>query len=357
MDAVALRSQFPVLERLAYLNAGTAGPVPQAALEAGVAAWEDGARNGRSGSYYEQLASARARLRAAYAALLGAAAEDVALTTSTSEGIVRVVERLELGPGDEVLTAPDEHPGLLGPLLTLRERRGIVVRTAPLARLAEAVDAKTRLVACSHVSWVSGALMPGQLAGCEVPLLLDGAQGLGAVPVDLEALGCDFYAGSGQKWLCGPIGIGALWVSPGRRERLAPLGAAYVNLERPGAGLSAAPWPDARRHDAAAIGLEAVAGAVAAHDVLAAFGWPQLQARAADLAARLAAALGERGHVVAERGTTTLVSWKSADPQAENARLAEAGVIVREIPGTGLLRAAVGAWNDTGDLDRLLAAL
>ena len=137
--------------------------------------------------------------------------------------------------------APDEHPGLLGPLLTLRERRGVQVRAVPFAELAEAVGPRTRLVACSHVSWVTGALAPAELAALpeDVPVLFDGAQGAGAVPVDVEALGCAFYAGAGQKWLCGPVGTGMLWVAPAWRDRLAALGATYLNLDEPGAGLDA----------------------------------------------------------------------------------------------------------------------
>src|SRR5262249_25529637 len=158
---------------------------------------------------------------------LGAEPADVALTSCTSEGIVRVLAGLDLKAGDEVLTAPDEHPGLLGPLGTLRMRRGVEVRTVPFADLADAVGARTRLGACSHASGVTGAVRPAGLAelGPDVPVLLDGAQGVGAVPIDIHALGCAFYAGSGQKWLCGPIGTGMLWIDPERREQVAPVGA------------------------------------------------------------------------------------------------------------------------------------
>ena len=119
-----------------------------------------GAALGRAKEYVETLLELRDRQRAAYAGVLGADVADVALTTCTSDGVVRVLAGLELGPGDEVLTAPDEHPGLLGPLTTLRDRRGVDVRAVPFADLADAVGPRTKLVACSHVSWITGALRP-----------------------------------------------------------------------------------------------------------------------------------------------------------------------------------------------------
>src|SRR5919201_3296742 len=216
MDAAALRAEFPVLVDRAYLNAGTCGPLPHAAVHATLEVLDQAGSEGRAREYMETLLALRDRQRTAYAAALGAEPADVALTTCTSDGVVRVLAGLELGPGDEVLTAPDEHPGLLGPLASLRARRGVEVRAVAFADLADAVGPRTRLVACSHVSWVTGAVRPEGLAALDgdVPVLLDGAQGAGAVPTDVEALGCAFYAGAGPKCLCGPVGTGMLWVHP-----------------------------------------------------------------------------------------------------------------------------------------------
>src|SRR4051794_34125961 len=195
----------------------------------------------------ESTFAMRDRQRAAYAARLGADPGDVALTTCTSEGIVRVLAGLDLAPGDEVLTATDEHPGLLGPLGTLRTRRGVEIRAAPFADLADAVGPRTRLVACSHVSWVTGAVRPAGLAalGPHVPVLLDGAQGVGAVAIDVAELGCAFYAGSGQKWLCGPVGSGMLWIAPEwrRGEAAGRAGPPRLPAPRPGGGPAGAPRP------------------------------------------------------------------------------------------------------------------
>jgi L-cysteine/cystine lyase len=357
MNAAALRAEFPVLADRAYLNAGTCGPLPHAAVQATLEVLDRAASEGRAREYMETLLALRDRLRDGYAAALGAETTDIALTTCTSDGVVRVLAGLDLGPGDEVLTAPDEHPGLLGPLASLRARRGIEVRAVAFGDLADAVRPRTKLVACSHVSWVTGAVRPAGLADLDIPVLLDGAQGVGAVPVDVRALGCAFYAGSGQKWLCGPVGTGMLWVAPEWRERLAPLGTTYINLADASAGLDAVPQPDARRHDAASISAEVLAGAVAAHDVLAAGGWDAIHTRAASLAATLAERLTATGRIVAPRGSTTLVSWEEDEPEAARDRLASEGIIVRFLPGTQYVRASVGAWNDEGDLERLLAAL
>jgi selenocysteine lyase/cysteine desulfurase len=357
VDAAALRAEFPVLSDLAYLNAGTFGPLPHGAVRAALDVLDRAAAQGRTRPYYEMRLELGERQRAAYAALLGAEAVDVGLTTSTSDGVVRVVSGLDLGPGDEVLTAPDEHPGLLGPLGALRARRGVEIRTAPFAELAEAIGPRTRLVACSHVSWVTGALRPAGLAEVDVPVLLDGAQGVGAIEVDVRALGCSFYAGSGQKWMCGPLGSGMLWVDPDWRDRVAPVSTTYVNLAEPNAALASPPQPDARRYDSPALAPETIASALAAHDLLAEHGWAEVHARAADLAAELADRLAQAGRTVAPRGRTTLVSWEDPEPEATRARLADAGVIIRDLPGTPYVRASVGAWNDHEDLERLLAAL
>jgi L-cysteine/cystine lyase len=345
------------LARLAYLNAGTDGPLAAKATGAGARELEREAEEGRSRAHFERRRELGEELRAAYAKALACESENVAITTSTSEGIAQTISGLELGPGDEILTSDEEHPGLLGSLAAARELRRVTIRQAPLESLADAVGRRTRLVACSHVGWMSGRLAPAELAELEVPVLLDGAQGVGAIGVDVGALGCDAYAGAGQKWLCGPDGTGMLYVSPDLRERLAIARRGFPNLADPDAGLDASLHPDARCLDSFALSAETLACAVAAIRVLESTGWPAVHARGSSLAARLAVLLAERGREPAPRGDTTLVSFPSPDPPAEQALLAERGIIVRYIPGRPWLRASVGAWNDEEDLDRLLGAL
>jgi L-cysteine/cystine lyase len=346
-----------VLSRLAYLNAGTDGPLAAKAAAAGAGELEREAEEGRFRAHFERRRELAEELRAAYANALACDSADLAITTSTSEGIAQTISGLELGPGDEILTSDEEHPGLLGALAAARDLRRVTIREVPLPTLADAVGRRTRLVACSHVGWMSGCLAPTELAEVEVPVLLDGAPGVGAIGVDVGALGCDAYAGAGQKWLCGPDGTGMLYVSPDLRGGLAISRRGFLNLADPDAGLEAGLHPDARCLDSFALSAETLACALAAIRVLESAGWRAVHARASSLAARLAGLLAERGREPAPRGDSTLVSFPSPDPPAEQTRLAKRGIVVRYIPGRPWLRASVGAWNDEEDLDRLLGAL
>jgi L-cysteine/cystine lyase len=352
---VDLRAEFPVLGRIAYLNAGTNGPVPRRALEAAVESLRLQAERGRGDvPFFEALGERAVALRARVAGLLGCDPSEVALTGSTTDGVNAALAALGLRPGDEVLTSDEEHPGVLAPLAAARERAGIRVRTAPFAELPGEVRPGTRLVACSHVSWVSGRVMDTQaLAG--TPLLLDGAQGLGAVPVDVRALGCDFYAASGQKWLCGPNGVGYLYV---RSERAAELPApwpGYHVLADSARALELPLHPDARRLDTGWPAPHQVDFARSALDVLEEAGLELVHERGSSLAARLAGALSERGIAVVPRDASTLVTFEAPDPPGFVERLhAEEGIVIRHLPGTPYVRASVGAWNNEEELERLV---
>jgi L-cysteine/cystine lyase len=357
VDYSGLRAEFPVLGRLAYLNAGTDGPLPTRAIAAATEELGREAAEGRSRAHFERRGELARELRRAYATALGCDPADLALTTCTSEGIAQTIAGLSLERGEEILTSDEEHPGLLGALAGARELRGVSVREVPLSMIAEAVAPRTRLIACSHVGWVSGSVAPAELAQVEIPVLLDGAQGVGAIAVDVHALGCDAYAGAGQKWLCGPDGTGMLYVSPELRERLGVARRGYGNLADAESGLEARLHTDARRLDSMALSAEALACALTSVRLLESHGWAAVHERARSLAKRLAELLSERGREPAPRGETTLVSFPSADPVAERERLTEGGVVIRNIPGRPWLRASVGAWNDEDDLDRMLGML
>jgi L-cysteine/cystine lyase len=225
----------------------------------------------------------------------------------------------------------------------------------PFAELANAVQATTTLVAASHVNWITGELAP-DLSGLNVPVILDGAQGSGAVPVDVQALGCAAYAAAGQKWLCGADGTGMLYVQPEFGERVRTIAPTYGSFEDASRGLESTLRAGGRRFDAA-ISREALAFSFAALEVLVAADLDASMERAADLAEAFASGLAEAGYAVAPRGRSTLVAWEYPEPTETRQRLADAGIAVRDLPGFPYLRASVGAWNDESDLQKLLAAL
>jgi L-cysteine/cystine lyase len=352
---MALRDEFPVLERVAYLNAGTDGPIPRAAVELARRELESELSDGRTWPHFERRAALQTDLRAGYANLMNCAQDDVAITTGTSFGLGCVLAGMDLGPGDEIVTSDNEHPGLLGPLIAARHR-GATVRPVPFAELANAVGATTSLVAASHVNWITGELAPAELAELQVPVILDGAQGSGAVPVDVQALGCAAYAAAGQKWLCGADGTGMLYVDPEFGERVRTIAPTYGSFEDASRGLDSTLRAGGRRFDCA-ISRESMAFSLAALQTLVAHDLDASMARAADLADRFAARLAEAGHTVAPRGRSTLVAFEYPEPAEARQRLAEAGIAVRDLPGFPYLRASVGAWNDESDLERLRAAL
>ena len=238
MNVQELRANLPITSDTVYMNTGWSGPMPLPVLRRIHDALEEEAKLGPASA--KGLAYARgitSEAKAAVGSLINAEPEDVFITHSTTEGVNIVIHGLQWEPGDELLTCDLEHPALTVPSGVLKERHGVQVvsPTVPLDSrqsaiveiITSALTKKTKLVALSHVQFTCGLRMPiAEIAGaCKargVPLLVDGAQGAGHVTVDVQALGCDFYTVSGQKWLLGPTGTGALYVNRDYRERLEP---------------------------------------------------------------------------------------------------------------------------------------
>ncbi len=241
LDVGALRREFPALalsvhgRPLVYLDSAASAHKPQAVIEAETRCYREFYSNVHRGLHYlsEKATAAYEGVRVRVQRFLNAAApEEIVFVRGTTEGINLVAAtfgRQRLGAGDEVLITAMEHHSNLVPWQMLCEEKGARLRVAPIDDRGEVIfeeyeklfTERTRLVAVVHVSNSLGTVNPvARMAAAArergVPVLVDGAQAVPHLRVDLQRLGCDFYVFSGHK-LFGPTGIGVLW---GRREHL-----------------------------------------------------------------------------------------------------------------------------------------
>ena len=241
LNVQAIREQVPATAKQVYLNTGWQGPSPLAVIRAVQGAFQEEAEGPTAPPAHEQRLAEFRHCRQALASLVGADAAEISLQQNTTEGINLVLFGLGLRPGDEIITASGEHSSVVVPAYYARERYGInlrIVRVACgdsqadiLARFEEQVTPKLKLIVLSHVSYSTGQLFPvPDLAALAHQrgafLLLDAAQSVGQMPVNVRELDCDFCAFPGHKWLLGPAATGALYV---RRELIAGLEPAKVS--------------------------------------------------------------------------------------------------------------------------------
>jgi len=228
----------------------------------------------------------------------------------------------------------------------------VVVAEADEDALLAAVTPRTRLIAVSHVLWTTGRRLDlRRLRRPDgPPLLVDGAQSAGAIPVDLAD--ADMYTVSAQKWLCGLDASGALFVRDPERLRVTlPSTFSPESYETDG---SFVPKDGARRFDSGWIGAPALAGLEAALGVHP--DWRYVAAAAS--AARCGELLAPLVEVVTPAEQSTLVSFRPpGDPTELVAALGERGVIVRELQGRNLVRVSCGWWTNEDDLRRLVDGL
>jgi selenocysteine lyase/cysteine desulfurase len=361
---------FPALATndCAYLNTGSSGPPPDYVLEAMREADDlcSGPAYLEGFGLFVHQAEMNSRAREAAARLVGA--EEVALTQNTTHGMNLGVGSIDWREGDEVVSVTTEHPGCLVPLHNLKDRFGAKIDLISPPVTPEKIEAsltpRTRLVALSHVDWTNGEVLPlreicAVAREREVLTLVDGAQSVGNIPVDVPATGADMYAFTGHKWVLGPEGIGAFYVRPG------------LPVYSPNVGLMSLPDPadfdieggyglrsDARRFEASTMspalagGLAAAANAVYERGIA---GFEEIQHRA-DLLMDLLSELPRVTIRSPRPAQSGLVSFEVEGVAAEGAveRLLEQGFILRYLPDPNpYVRASTHLFNTEEELEAL----
>lgn len=297
-----VKQQFPLRRDLILMNAGNLCPSPYPVIDT-VMRYTQDVDADASFQNRAKFGETQEHSRHALASYVGAHPTEIAITRNTSEGNNTVINGLELGPGDEVVVWDQNHPTNNIAWDVRAKRYGYTVKrisTPPSPATVEevvtpfrdALSGRTRVMAFSHVSNVSGVALPAkdlcQMARERgVLTLVDGAQVLGALRIDLHDIGCDFYTGSSHKWLVGPKEAGLLYV---REERIDDLWPSDVGVGWEGAlERGAAKFENLGQRDDACVA--AMATAVAFHEAI---GTEAIELRVRSLAAALKAGIQDR---------------------------------------------------------------
>jgi kynureninase len=368
----AIRGEFPILAHTTYLNSCSQGPLShrvRAAYEEYLDGW------GEHGAEWKHWVERAEAARAAFARLLHATPEEVAVTTSVSQGVSGIVSALpfERGGRTKIVISEYEFP-TVGQIAHAQELRGAEVvhvrpepdGSIPPERFAEAIDERTALVCCTTVSYRTGhrhdvAEIARLAHEAGALCLADSYQAVGVIDFDARALGIDFATGGTVKYLLASAGLGFLYV---RRELLGELlptqtgWFADEDIFRMDIS-DYSPAPDARRFDAGTPPVPNIYAGLAGISIVEEAGTAAIEEHVAALATRLIEGLEELGATVAtprdpeRRGP--LVCVRSTDVAALVAALASERIVCSERDSN--LRIALHLYNVEDDVDRVLDAL
>lgn len=371
MDWQQWRLEFPITEHCVHLNHAGVSPVSRR-VAAAVTAFINEATT--VGVATQRRWDARVEaIRAAFARLVGAQADEIAFVKNTSEGLSLVAAGLDWQAGDNVIAVEGEYPSNVYPWFGLR-RWGVETRLArPLHGSVHVddvralADARTRLLSVSFVDWSSGARTDLQALGefCrehDILFCVDGIQGVGAVRLDVERAHIDCMAVGGHKWLLAPEGCGCLFVSRRVAERVQSVLHGWKSVTDADTYLPYHfnPRPDAAKFEPGSpsqLGTHALGAAI---DLLLEIGPEHVEQRLLALTDRLVTGLRARGAEIvspwapAER-SGIVVFRLGRDPQRLSAELNRRGFVVRV--RNGGIRVAPHFYTSEHDLDGLLTAL
>ncbi|MES0861416.1 cysteine desulfurase [Ruegeria sp. SCPT10] len=396
-DVQKIRSDFPILSRevngkpLTYLDNGASAQKPQVVIDAVTQAYSHEYSNVHRGLHYlSNLATENyENVRGTIARFMGVANEDeIVLNSGTTEGINLVaygwaMPRLEAG--DEIVLSVMEHHANIVPWHFLRERQGVVLKWVDVdadggldpQAVLDAIGPKTKLVAITHCSNVLGtvvdvkAITEGAHAK-GVPVLVDGSQGAVHMPVNIDEIGCDFYAITGHK-LYGPSGSGAIFIKSDRMAEMRPFiggGDMIKEVSKDQVIYNDPPM----KFEAGTPGIVQTIGLgvaleymmdlgmenIAAHESslrdyamqrLTGLNWLQVQGTRPDKAAIFSFTLDGAGHA---HDVSTILDKKGVAVRAGHHC---AGPLMDHLGVTATCRASFGLYNTTDEVDTLIEAL
>jgi selenocysteine lyase/cysteine desulfurase len=371
------REDFPVLDRLTYLNTASTGLVPASVVIPAHEFELELAQAGTTGMDEDTEIGILEDARNGAAALLGASPDTIAIATSFTEALNQVAWWLRPGRGQNVVSSEVDFPSVTYPWHRIAEDTGCEVRLVgvlddpdgfDVSKIAESVDSATAAICISHIQYLTGHLLDlADLAALAhdhgAILIVDATQSAGQVPIDVTACGADVVISGSYKWLCSTFGAAVCYLSPGVLERFRPPLTGWRSTEHP-YSLDARWLPlaaAARRMEYSTMSYAAAIALGRAISYISGLSLSEVAAHNAELAGQLAGGLTQRGARLltpsdpARRAGTVTARFPGHDGEAIAAALTRAGVIVS--PRVGSTRFSMHFYNSSDDVDRALAAL
>ena len=371
-DWSELRRRMPVAQRYAYFDHAAVSPLPRPTADA-ICAWaEDTAACGDAnwGRWSKSLGG----VRKLAAGLVNAESDEVAVVRNTTEGVTLVAEGFRWRDGDNVVLPANEFPSNRLPWVNLASR-GVEVRQVPvelgrldLMRLADACDARTRIVAVSWIDYATGwrndvAQLADLVHDRGALLFLDAIQGLGVFPLDVKSTGVDFLAADGHKWLLGPEGAAIFFLRKEHLDLLRPFGLGWNSVIHPRDYGDPNPrlLDSAARYEGGTWPMGGYVGLEQSLKLLLEFGVERICERVLQMSQTLCERLSAAGATVvsarAKERASGIVAFEltGRDPAEVRARCLAANVIL-SVRG-GRLRASPHAYNNQDDVERLAAVI
>ena len=379
------RQQFPGLANKAYFNFGGQGILPRTAMEAILDTYHYIEQVGPFGLKINAwLQQKTAQTKEAIASLLAVTPETITLTENVTVGCNIALWGIEWEPGEQILLTDTEHPGIIAAVKELARREGLEIATCPILAtlnqgdpvsvIRDHLQSNTRLVVLSHILWNTGQVLPLKeiVEVCHnfphsnkpVQVLVDAAQSVGSLPLNLRESEVDFYAFTGHKWLCGPSGVGGLYINPAAFTHLHPtfIGWRGINIDTQGNVKS--PTDDGSRFEVASSAYPLFQGlkeAIATHDQ-----WDSVQKRyqkICQLSSYLWAELNQMDGVQClknsppEAGLVSFQLTRDISADAMVKRLERRGFLLRTLAHPYCVRACVHYFTLESEIEQLLVAI